>query len=366
MYISFSFSPSRAVRAQGYDRISGMETTFFNNPLSAWISAGITALVVGLALFALIWCARKRVKKSDTPHFLVQLLSQLRWYACAALAFWAGSSFLTLPANLTPILRVALIVLLALQVGTWLNQLITLRTDRELSKVPLEDLSRRSSIRGIATVLRVLVWTIILLVILESIPNLNIVSIITSLGLGGIAIGLAAQSFVSDLISSLTIRLDKPFEVGESIKTGSFFGTVERVGFKSTTLRNLSGEELTISNSALLAAPLQNFSRLQERFQSFSILFSTETSSEILDGLPSKIRQALEGIEKVRFERARLKGFSPSALDFEIAYTVTSPAFADFVQASHQVNLAVLEIIRSNGLQPGTFRLTLPEEPKST
>ena len=188
--------------------------------------------------------------------------------------------------------------------------------------------------------------------------------IFTSLGLGGIAIGLAAQSFISDLLSSLTIRLDKPFDVGETIRTRRYTGTVEKIGLKSTTLRNLSGEALTIGNSALLANPLQNFSRLEERLQVISILLSTDSDPRILEDLPEQIKQALNAIEKVRFERARLQGFNPTSLDFEIAYTVTSPAYADLIKASHQVNLAVLDLINQLGLRPGAVTLTLSKDAK--
>ena len=338
-----------------------MDKVFFDNPLSAWITTGVTALVVWLVLQILTRLGKAQVKKSVTPLITMRLLSQLGWYTRLALALWAGSYFLTLPDDLANILRIVLIDIVAIQAGVWLNQLINILTERELNPVPVEDLSRRSSIRGIAMAARVLVWLIILLLILESIPNLNIVGIITSLGLGGIAIGLAAQSFISDLLSSLTIRLDKPFEVSETIKSGDLTGRVEKIGLKSTTLRSLSGEALTIGNSALLSKPLQNFSRLEERFQVFSILLAADTSPEIFKILPTEVEQALNTIGNVRFERARLKGFNPTSLDFEIAYTVTKPAFADLVQASHQVNLAVLELINKHGLRPGTLALTIPE-----
>lgn len=343
-----------------------MDQVFWNNPVSAWVWAGLTAFLTFLILQFLTLIGKKQVQKSENPLITMRLLSQLRWYSRVAVALWAGSYFLNFPGELARGLRVLLIAILAIQIGSWLGQFINLISDRELSRVPIEDLSRRSSIRGIAMAARVLVWLIILLVILESIPNLSVVGIITSLGLGGIAIGLAAQSFVSDLLSSLTIRLDKPFEIGETIKTGDFTGKVERISLKSTTLRSITGEALTIGNSALLTNPLQNFSRMTERFQVFSILLSSDTPQQVLKQLPSEIEAALNAIELVRFERARLKGFNPTSLDFEVAYTVTSPLFVDFVRASHEVNLAILELITRYGLRPGMLTLTLPEESKGS
>lgn len=341
-----------------------MDQLLTNNPIPAWIKAGITAFAVWIILELLAYLGRCQSKKKALPLLAFRLLSQLKWYTRVALALWAGTFFLSLPAILQQVLRVLLITILALQAGNWLNHAITFVSDRELKNVPAEDLSRRSSIRGIAIVARAAVWIIVVLVILESIPNLNIAGIFTSLGLGGIAIGLAAQTFVSDLLSSLTIRLDKPFDIGDLIKSGDFTGTVENIGLKSTTIRSLSGEALTIGNSALLANPLQNFSRMEERLQVFSILLSTDSDPSLLEDLPGQIAQALNAIEKVRFERARLQGFNPTALDFEIAYTITSPAYADLVKTSHQVNLAVLELLQELGLRPGAVSLTISNDVK--
>jgi len=334
------------------------------NPIPAWIKAGVTAFAVWIILELLAYLGRCQSKKKALPLLAFRLLSQLKWYTRVALALWAGTFFLVLPANLQQVLRVLLITILALQAGNWLNHAITFVSDRELKNVPAEDLSRRSSIRGIAIVARAAVWIIVVLIILESIPNLNIAGIFTSLGLGGIAIGLATQTFVSDLLSSLTIRLDKPFDIGDLIKSGEFTGTVEKIGLKSTTIRSLTGEALTIGNSALLANPLQNFSRMEERLQVLSILLSIDSDPSILEDLPEQIAQTLNAIEKVRFERARLQGFNPTALDFEIAYTVTSPTYADLVKASHQVNLAVLELLQQLGLRPGAVTLALSKDVK--
>lgn len=334
------------------------------NPIPAWIKAGVTAFAVWIILELLAYLGRCQSKKKALPLLAFRLLSQLKWYTRVALALWAGTFFLVLPANLQQVLRVLLIAILALQAGTWLNHAISFVSERELKNIPAEDLSRRSSIRGIAIVARAAVWIIVVLIILESIPNLNIAGIFTSLGLGGIAIGLATQTFVSDLLSSLTIRLDKPFDIGDLIKSGEFTGTVEKIGLKSTTIRSLTGEALTIGNSALLANPLQNFSRMEERLQVLSILLSIDSDPSILEDLPEQIAQTLNAIEKVRFERARLQGFNPTALDFEIAYTVTSPTYADLVKASHQVNLAVLELLQQLGLRPGAVTLALSKDVK--
>lgn len=328
-----------------------MDQIILGNPLSAWLQALIAFVAVFLVIEILVYISKKLSKKNDKPLLLITLISQLKWFTCFILPLWAASAFLTIPAELTSIFRVFLIATLAIQTGTWLDAFIKLVSNRELDRTPEEDLSKRSSIRGVAIAARVLVWTILILIILESIPNFNIVSVITSLGLGGIAIGLAAQSFVKDILSSLTIQLDKPFDIGDSIKSGDFSGTVEKIGLGSTTIRSVNGEAVRISNSKLLDSPLQNYNRMEDRFQSFSIPLSPHTHPDKIRTLPALVEEALSKIDNVEFNRCRLKGFNPAFLDLEIAYTVITPEFSDYITASHAVNLAIMDLFDQQDIQ---------------
>jgi len=328
-----------------------VDQIFLGNPLSAWLQAAITFIAVFLVIEILVYISKKLSKKNDKPLLLITLISQLKWFSCIILPLWAASAFLTIPVELTSVFRVILIATLAIQTGAWLDAFIKLISNRELDRTPEEDLSKRSSIRGIAIAARVLVWIILILIILESIPNFNIVSVITSLGLGGIAIGLAAQSFVKDILSSLTIHLDKPFDIGDSIKSGDFSGTVEKIGLGSTTIRSVNGEAVRISNSKLLDSPLQNYNRMEDRFQSFSIPLSPGTHPDKIRVLPALVEDALNKIDNVEFNRCRLKGFNPASLDLEIAYTVTTPQFSDYITASHAVNLAIMDLLDQQDIQ---------------
>lgn len=327
-----------------------MDQIFLGSPLSAWLKALIAFVIAVLVLELLIYFNKKQSAKLLKPTLINDLISQLKWFTRVALPLWAGTTFLTLPQGLTETLRVLLITVLALQAGSWSEQFINQVADRELERTALDDLSKRSSIRGIAIASRVILWIVLILVILQSIPNFDIVSIVTSLGLGGIAIGLAAQSFVKDILSSLTIQLDKPFEIGDSIQTGSFSGSVENVGLRSTTLHNISGEDVSISNSTLLAEPIRNFSRMQDRFQSFSVLLAPDTEPEKIRELPALIEDVISKIDNIVFKRSRLKGFNPDSLELEVAYTVTTPDFTDFVTASHEINLAILELLHKKDI----------------
>ncbi len=341
-----------------------MNDTFFYNTNSSWIQALFAFVLTIIVLEILVMISRKLLRKNEKPLIVFRILRKFNWITRIAIALWAASHFLTLPAELMQFLKTVFTLILAVQVGLCVEELIKMISDKELGKIPEDELTKRSSIRGIAMAVRILLWLILVIFVIESFPNINIVEIITGLGLGGIAVGLAAQSFVGDLLSSLTIRLDKPFDVGDSITSGEFSGTVKKIGVKSTTLKNISGEELVISNSALLANPLQNFSRMEERFHTLSVPLSLDTPTEKLDQIPTQIKGALDPIENVRFERSRFKSFSLTSLELEVAYTITSPEFSDFVKATHAVNLALLDLLKQNGIRPGTPVMTVQETNK--
>ena len=121
--------------------------------------------------------------------------------------------------------------------------------------------------------------TFLIVLVLIGLSNLgvDITALLAGLGVGGIAVALAAQNILGDLLASLSIVLDKPFVVGDFIVAGSEKGTVEHIGIKTTRLRSLSGEELIFSNKDLLESRVQNFKRMWVRrvVQSFVVVYST-------------------------------------------------------------------------------------------
>ncbi len=233
-----------------------MDTIFLGNSFLRWLQALLVFTVIVVFILLVRTVFRKKAKDDPNPGLLTRLLSQIMLPADLIAAIWIASRFLEISEPVNTLLRVLLIALLTVQAGRWADLGVDHWTDQQIAKFPDDDYTRRTTLRGIAIIARILIWLIVVLVIIQSIPNFDITGIITSLGISGIAIGLAAQSLVADLLSSLTIHLDKPFEPGDSIKTGNFSGTVERIDLKSTRIRNLSGEELSISNSELLKAPL--------------------------------------------------------------------------------------------------------------
>ena len=164
-------------------------------------------------------------------------------------------------------------------------------------------------------------WAVVLLIVLNHL-GVNITALVAGLGIGGVAVALALQNVLGDLLASLAIVLDKPFVVGDSIGVGEVSGQVERVGIKTTRLRSVEGEQLVIANADLLKSRIRNFRRMTERRVQFALGIAYETPHDKLAAVPDILREIVMAEQRVRFDRAHFKGFGDSALLLEIVYFV--------------------------------------------
>jgi small-conductance mechanosensitive channel len=198
-------------------------------------------------------------------------------------------------------------------------------------------------------VIRLVVWTIVILVILDNL-GIEITALIAGLGIGGVAVALATQNILGDLFASLSIVLDKPFVVGDFLSIDEFLGSVEKVGIKTTRVRSLSGEQLIFSNNDLLNSRIRNFGRMFERRVVFAFGVTYQTPAEKLRRIPTIIRDAVESQEKVRFDRAHFQKYGDSALIFETVYFVLSPDYNYYMDVQQNINLAIFERLAEEGI----------------
>jgi len=187
-----------------------------------------------------------------------------------------------------------------------------------------------------------IVWAAIVLLILDNM-GVKIISLVAGLGLGGIAIALAVQKILGDLFASISIMLDKPFEVNDLITTDMITGTVESIGIKTTRIRSVNGEQVVISNGDLLESRITNLKRMTERRIIFSISVSSQTSNENLKNIVALIKNIIDKQSDTRFDRGHLKSFSASSVDYEIVYWVTKPDYLSYMDVQQGINLAILD-----------------------
>jgi small-conductance mechanosensitive channel len=333
-----------------------LDTLFLSNPLSAWLKGLITAALVWLILMLLRHFIIKLTFRTHREESLLHQFAQSFWQVTIIIIALASlTAFLTLPNQVHQILRIIYLVAAGLQAGRWLTSLVDHWVNTQISAVPEGELPRRASLTTLGGFFKVASWVIVALIVLDNIPNFNLSSIIAGLGLGGIAIGLAAQNVIKDLLSSLTINLDKPFTIGDSIQVSDISGTVEHIGIRSTRLKTLSGEELIISNNDLLSSRVQNFQKMEERRVSFMLSLDYATPLEKLQRIPDILQELISRIDQLRFGRAHLKNFGENALQYEVVYFVKSGNFTDFVEGQHALNLALIQRFQQEDIRFGNI-----------
>ena len=199
----------------------------------------------------------------------------------------------------------------------------------------------------IRLLISIALFAVAAIVILDNM-GVNVTGLIAGLGIGGIAIGLAAQGIFSDLFASLSIIFDRPFRVGEAIKYDNSVATVERIGLKSTHLRSVNGELLVISNTNLLSKEITNYAHLERRRVQFAIGVIYQTTPAMLRALPALLKAQVEA-EGHEFVRSSFIGFGASSLDFELVADIPSADYNEVIAARTAIGIRVFEEMTNAG-----------------
>lgn len=195
---------------------------------------------------------------------------------------------------------------------------------------------------GVMMIINVIIWSVGLLFLLDNL-GYNITAIITGLGIGGIAIALAAQNILEDLFNYFVIFFDRPFEIGDYLVIDDKDGVVDYIGIKTTRIRTLSGEQLVFSNADLSDSRIHNHKKMQRRRVVFSITVTYDTPVEKLRRIPRVLEEIIRSDGRVEFDRAHFKALGEYWLEFEVVYHVNNPDFNIYMDIQQEYNLQVLE-----------------------
>jgi small-conductance mechanosensitive channel len=328
---------------------------FIHNTPTEWLIAlGVaTAIVVVLALakrYAVRFLERFAAQTSTKFDDAVLCAARVtRPFIMVVLGLYFGSQYLELPRKVEVGLEKALMVALVLQGGLWIWALVKFWLERARERALAENPAAATGLAAVGFIVRVLVWAIVLLMVLANL-GINVTAMVAGLGIGGIAVALAVQNILGDLFASLSIVIDKPFVIGDFIVVDKEMGTVEYVGLKTTRIRSLSGEQIVISNGDLLKTRIHNFKLMRERRVLFTFGVRYETPIETLEKIPGMVRAIVEARQKVRFERAHLKGFGGSSLDYEVVYWMLEPDFNLYMDVQQTINLELLRAFAGVGV----------------
>lgn len=328
----------------------------FGNPISAWLAAAVATVAVWLILPAAKGFAVRRLSRSAEAEgpdswqsSVLQITQRTGFLFLLVVGVYAGTTVLTLPTVVETVLGWGFVIVAFTQAALWLDRLVSVITEWRVRQTDAAAASARNAISLIRFVGRVAVWSVAILLMLSNL-GIDVTALVAGLGIGGIAVALAAQNILGDLFASLAIILDKPFEVGDFIIVGDKMGTVERIGIKTTRIRSLTGEQLVMANADLLGSRVHNYKRMNERRVVFSIGVTYETPAETVALLPELLREIIEAREPVRFDRAHFKSYGDFALIFEIVYWVLDPDYNLFMDIQQTINLEILKRFEALGV----------------
>jgi small-conductance mechanosensitive channel len=308
--------------------------------------ASIAALVIALVLLALRRYGHHLIRdRGDVVSWRTvfgSVLARTKIFFIVIAAFALVSSQAEPPEFLRRLIEILFIVAAALQAAIWGRELVLGYIQHRIGDH--EDQGRLSSAIGIIRLfVTVALFAIALVVILDNL-GVNVTGLVAGLGIGGIAIGLAAQGIFSDLFAALAIIFDRPFRRGDTVSFGQppTTGTVEQIGLKTTRIRSLGGEEVVIANAKLLEQQLQNFTLLNRRRAVVTFGLVYQTPPELLERVPVELETIVEAQDQATFDRCHATAFAPSSIDFELVFHVESPEIDDFMRVRQAILLAMV------------------------
>jgi small-conductance mechanosensitive channel len=213
-----------------------------------------------------------------------------------------------------------------------------------------EDEAKKRSVKGIVPVIKVIIWGIGIAFLLDNL-GFEISTVVAGLGIGGIAVALAAQAVLGDLFSYFSILLDRPFELGDFIIVGEYFGTIEHIGIKTTLVRSLGGEQLVFSNTDLTSSRVRNYKRMEQRRVAFGFGVIYQTTLDQLKEIPGMVKEIISSTPDTVFDRAHFKSYGDFSLDFEVVYYVLSRDYNVYMNIQQNINFRLKEEFEKRGIE---------------
>ncbi|MBD8533188.1 MULTISPECIES: mechanosensitive ion channel family protein [unclassified Massilia] len=332
-----------------------MNITFLNNSALDWVAALTVAVLVTAGLHAVKTLLQRRLEllaprtETKLDDVALKALRGTSVLVMLLVGIYAGATLLNLPERSTLIITRIAVTAALFQVARWGDRalgawLLIYRAARA------DDPGRATSTAALGFVFRIVLWAVLLLMVLDNL-GFNITTLVASLGIGGIAVALAAQQILGDLFASLSIVLDKPFVIGDFINVNGVMGTVEHVGLKTTRVRSLSGEQIIFSNNDLLKSRIHNLKRMETRRAVFTFGVPYGTLEPELRAIAEMVREKIKAQEPaVTFDRAHFSGFGPAALTFEAVYIVNSPDYVVHMNLQQEILLHVYTALQERGV----------------
>jgi small-conductance mechanosensitive channel len=333
-----------------------LDLPIFRNSLTDW------SLAVGLMtvlLIALLWVRglvrhyHKKLLATDQTELVevpLEVLSRTTLLFFIVLSVFTGLTTLTMGPKAQHVLYSALTIALFWQGGVWISAAAAAWLERRRRRSAGIDRAVVGSLAVIGFIVRVFIWALVALLTLDNL-GIDVTALVAGLGIGGIAVALAVQNILGDLLASLSITFDKPFVVGDFLILDDFLGSVEYIGIKSTRLRSLSGEQIVLSNADLLKSRVRNYGRMAERRVVFATRLPYGTPLEKIERVAPLIREIVEAQPDTRFDRSHFAAHGPLSLEFETVYYVLSADYNRYMDIQQAINLRLHRELARLGIE---------------
>jgi small-conductance mechanosensitive channel len=333
---------------------------YYWDATATWVQGNVFELgiAVGAAIIvflALSWLkriaskiARETEHRAHVKSIVARTLARTSKFFRVMVSIELVNQIANAPDALAHAIDILFTIAIVTQVAIWLREIILGMIERRAG----EGLHEHETLQSAMVLIRLLVsfalFAVAAIVILDNL-GVNVTGLVAGLGVGGIAIGLAAQGIFSDLFAAISIIFDKPFRRGDTVSYDNTIARVEVIGMKSTRLRALTGEEKIISNSKLLEKEITNNTLTLYRRVTFVLTLVYQTPPALAKRIPEILREVVED-NGAQFIRAGFNNFAASSLDFHLVFDIESDDVEVMFRARHDIGIAIIDRFAREGI----------------
>ncbi len=332
-----------------------LSQVFFGNRILDYIIALATIFLSWVFVKVVIRAVIKRLKKlaeKTTTQFddlLVRILEKIVLPGLYVTCVYLGFKVLKMTSGIDVVINALQLVVITFFATRIIVMFISYSFNIYLVKKQ-EDPTLVRSLDGMMNVVKFLIWAMAVVILLDNL-GYKVSTIIAGLGIGGIAVAIAAQALLKDFFSYFSIVFDRPFKLGDFIIIGDFMGTVEYIGIKTTRLRSLGGEQVIFSNTDLTDSRVRNYKLMEKRRVLFRIGVTYQTSMSNVKEIPKIIENIIKNTPDTTFDRAHFFNYGDFSLIFEVVYFVLNPDYNKYMNVQQEINFAIKEEFEKRGIE---------------
>lgn len=332
-----------------------LERVFFGNSILNYIIALFTLclglLFVKIVIRYFIRRLKKFAEKTVTTFddFLIKILEGIALPALYISCFYISLKTLRLPSGADALINALEMIIITFFAARIVVIFAGWGINTYLAKKQ-QDPTVMRSLDGMLWAIKILIWVLAAVILLDNL-GYKVSTLIAGLGIGGIAVAIAAQALLKDFFSYFSIVFDHPFKIGDFIIIGDFMGTVEYIGIKTTRIRSLGGEQVIFSNTDLTDSRVRNYKLMDRRRVLFRIGVTYQASLKQLKEVPKIIENIIKNTKDTAFDRAHFFSYGDFSLIFEIVYFVVSPEYNKYMDTQQEINFAIKEEFEKRGIE---------------